>query len=401
MTNKRKIVLGAIALVVITVLLTVSVLSFFDIPLPGGKVLVSREEYKSYKDFRKLLTVRNIIDGNFIGTYDQSKLLDSAIKGYVSALGDPYTVYMDQKEFADFETQTRGSYSGIGVVVSADSEGYIVVVSTIEDTPGEKAGIRSGDRIIAVDNKEVSAKNLDEAVNMIKGKEGTVVTLKILRKGEEKPLVLNIKRERIYLKTVKGKKLDNDIGYIRITMFDENTSKDFKKTLEDLSKENIKALIIDLRDNPGGLMDESVAIADMLLPKGVIVYTQDKQGKKEYRYSDDNKIDIPFAILVNGGSASASEILSGAVKDMKAGVVVGTKTFGKGLVQSVIPFNDGSGLKITVSKYFTPNGNDINGKGIEPDVVVELPKGLSYFDLTPDKDVQLKKAMEILREKIK
>ncbi len=237
---------------------------------------------------------------------------------------------------------------------------------------------------------------------MIKGNPGTKVKLTILRSGKDRPFELELKREEIRLKTVKSKVLEDHIGYIRITMFDEQTSNDFIEQLKSLEKQNIKGLIIDLRNNPGGLLDECVKVADELLGKQVIVYTQDRAGHKEYEKSDAKKVTYPYVLLVNEGSASASEILAGAVKDTKSGTLIGTTTFGKGLVQQVRPLKDGTGFKLTTSQYFTPNGTYIHGKGIEPNIVVKMPENLQeQINLTEKDDIQLQKGIEVIREKLK
>jgi carboxyl-terminal processing protease len=397
--TRRKIYTGAVILVIITSLITFILTNSLSLILPGGRVIVSRNEYSLMKQYQKLFEVRGILKNAYVDKIDTSKLVDGSIKGMASSLNDPYTVYFDKKDYSDFMTQTRGSYAGVGIIVSADKKGHIVVVSPIKNTPGEKAGIKTGDIIISVDDKKVSGNNLDEAVALMKGPEGTNVTLTILR--DDKTINKTLTRETIVLQTVDSKMLANNIGYIKITMFDEHTSADFKVALNKLKSEGMKGLIIDLRDNPGGLMDECVNIANELLPKGLIVSTKGRIESKQYS-SKGPGLGKPLVLLVNGGSASASEILSGAVKDRKAGVLVGTKTFGKGLVQSIYDFNDGTALKYTIARYYTPNGVNIQGKGIEPNYIVELPKNYVLTD-KPDlkEDTQLIKAYDIINSQIK
>ncbi|WDU83544.1 S41 family peptidase [Caloramator sp. Dgby_cultured_2] len=325
-------------------------------------------------------------------TIDENKLIEGAINGMVDSIGDPYTVYLDKQQFEDLLTQTRGSYGGVGIVVG-EKEGKLTVIAPIEDSPAEKAGIKAGDIILKVDGKEISAKELEKAVSMMRGKEGTKVILTIFREGKGVK-DYELTRSIIVLKTVKSQVLKGDIGYIRITSFDENTADEFEKAFEKLQKQNIKGLVLDLRDNPGGLLDTSVAIADMILPQGTIVYTIDTNGKKDVWKSDPQNINMPLVVLVNEGSASASEILSGAIRDFKAGTLIGTKTFGKGLVQNIIDLKDGTGLKVTIARYYTPSGECIQGKGIMPDIVYDLPKELKDKQLPIDEDPQIKRQLK-------
>ncbi|ADD03018.1 S41 family peptidase [Thermoanaerobacter sp. CM-CNRG TB177] len=398
MTKKRFYILLA-ALLIVTNVITFVLANAVSVVLPNGKVIVSREEYRLIREYNKLFDVEKILKNRYVDKVDFSALLEGAIKGMANSLEDPYTVYMNKKEFSEFMTQTTGTYGGIGIVVAVDKDGHIVVVSPIKNTPGEKAGIKSGDIIIEVNNKKVSGKNLDEAVALMRGPEGTKVTLTIMREG--KTFTKTITREIIKLETVYDEMLPNKIGYIKITMFDQNTAKDFKAALDRLKSQGMRGLILDLRDNPGGLLEETIDISNLILPKGVVVTTKGRVDSKEY-YSKGPGLGLPLAVLVNKGSASASEILAGAIKDRKVGVLVGTTTFGKGLVQTIVDFGDGTGLKYTIARYYTPNGTNIQGKGIEPNYVVELPENYTLQD-TPDLkgDIQLIKAFEIVKSEIK
>lgn len=387
----------AIIAVLITNLVTASVLIFTPIPVLGGKKLVSKREYDFVKQFGKMIPVKNIVEDNYIEKIDQDKMVEGAIKGMVDSVGDPYTVFMNKKEYEDLMTQTSGSYAGVGIYVG-DKDGKIVVIAPIEDSPAEKAGIKSGDIIYKVNDVEVSTKEMDKAVSMMKGKEGTDVKLTILREGTE-PKDYNVKRAKIVLKTVKGEMLKDNIGYIRITTFDEHTSEEFKTALSNLKAKGMKGLVLDLRDNPGGLLDQCVKVADELLGEGTVVYTVDNKGNKEIQKSDAKKLEVPLTVLVNGGTASASEIVSGAVRDFKAGTLIGTKTFGKGIVQQIIKLGDGTGVKVTMARYYTPAGESIQGKGITPGIVLELPKTNKNEELTPEKDIQLQKAIEVIKSK--
>ncbi|CCJ33985.1 S41 family peptidase [Caloramator australicus] len=398
--NKNIKLKNAIIAIILTNLITVSLVVLLPIPFFGGKRLISKDLYDFTKRYDKLLKVENLIKNNYVDkkTIDENKLIEGAINGMVDSVGDPYTVYLDKQQFEDLLTQTRGSYGGVGIVVG-EKEGKLTVIAPIEDSPAEKAGIKAGDIILKVDGKEISAKELEKAVSMMRGKEGTKVILTIFREGKGVK-DYELTRSIIVLKTVKSQVLKGDIGYIRITSFDENTADEFEKAFEKLQKQNIKGLVLDLRDNPGGLLDTSVAIADMILPQGTIVYTIDTNGKKDVWKSDPQNINMPLVVLVNEGSASASEILSGAIRDFKAGTLIGTKTFGKGLVQNIIDLKDGTGLKVTIARYYTPSGECIQGKGIMPDIVYDLPKELKDKQLPIDEDPQIKKAIEVLMTKI-
>ena len=355
-------------------------------------------------DYSKVSYVENIIRENYLRDVEEEALLDGQLRGLVQSLEDPYSQYLTVDEFQSLAEQTSGMYGGIGVIVTPGEDNYITVVSPIEDTPGDRAGLKTGDKILAVDGVEYTAENMDAAVKVMKGEPNTNVIITIMRRnndGSTETKDIEITREIIRLVTVKSHILDDKIGYIKITSFDEITYDDFKADLSELLRRDVKGLIIDLRNNPGGLLDVCADIADELLGEGVIVYTETKDGEREYLRSDKSQTKLPLVVLINGGSASASEILSGAVRDHNRGELIGTTTFGKGVVQRIRQFDDGSGIKLTISEYFTPNGDNIHGIGIEPDIVVELPEdiegiGVEYID----DDTQLLKAMEIINSKI-
>ncbi len=398
--SRGRYFLRGIVLVIITVFVIVGVINFIRIPLPGGLGILPAKDYQNFEDMKKLMRIKELVERGYYKEVDKEDLEEEAIRGMLKALDDPYTVYMNKEEYASFMVHTTGTYGGIGIVVSEGEDGLITIVAPIEDTPGERAGLAAGDKIIKVDNKEVSGDQLDQAVIMMKGAEGTKVTLTILREGVEKPFDVTITREEIRLKTVKSQVVEGNIGYMRISAFDERTYADFNKALRSLSQSGIKGLVIDLRNNPGGLLDQVVKVADALMDKGLIVYTEDRQGKREEEMSDAKNLGLPLVILVNGGSASASEILSGAVQDSGTGVLVGTKTFGKALVQTVRELEDGSAVKYTIAQYYTPSGKSIQGKGIQPDYVVEMPKDGVMGDIEGGKDPQLLKAIEIIKSQI-
>ena len=302
----------------------------------------------------KINEIFNILDKYYVDNYNKQEAQDFMYYSLLNSLGDPYTSYLDKKTFLDFMQQTEGTYVGIGAVISIDKDNNLIIVSPYENSPAAKAGILPGDKILEVDNIKASKTNYEEIINKLKGAENTIAKIKILRESDNnnnKILDINITRGKIDIPTVSHKIFNNNIGYIRITNFDRNTYEQFLSSYKIISKNNnLKGLIIDLRNNPGGLLDTVIKIADELIPKGCIVYTEDKFNNKKYWNADDKYIKLPLVILVNKNSASASEVLAGAVKDLKRGILVGTKTFGKGLVQNLFPLRDGSAIKVTIAK---------------------------------------------------
>ena len=360
MLSKKRAFLYGVLLVMITALVTFNV----DIVL-GDKVVISKETYDTYKKYNKLLVLEELVKDDFYQKVDDTKIVDGAIKGMFYGLDDPYSQYYTQEEFKKLKEQTSGSFVGIGVYINPISDDeYITIKSPVKGSPAEKAGILSGDKILKVDGKVVTSENSDEAISMIKGKEGTTVELTIKR--NDKVFDVNVKREKIVTDTVEYKTLEDSIGYIKISSFAENTYDEFKLALDGLK--DIKGLIIDVRDNPGGLLNVCKDIVDDLIGEGTIVYTKNNKGETEYLKSDKDKIDVPIVVLTNESSASASEILTGAIIDNNAGISVGTTTFGKGLVQTVRELKDGTGYKLTTAQYYTPSGNYINEKGIKPTI---------------------------------
>lgn len=406
--SKKKVISLMVVLLLVSNIITFGLTNLMSVTL-NNKVYIPKAEYNQlksvYNEFSKVIAVENYVKENYLRDVDESKLIDGQLKGLLQSLEDPYSAYMTKDEFASLLQQTSGTFGGIGVVVTPGEDNLITVVSPIEDTPGERAGIKSGDKIIKVDGIEFLAENMDKAVKVMKGEPKTKVVLTIMRKdkdGKNEVLDIEIIREMIRLVTVKSNIIDDNIGYIKLTSFDDLTYKDFKTELDKLGKMNIKGLIIDLRNNPGGLLDRCAQIADELLGAGDIVYTETKTGKREYIKSDKAMVDYPLVLLVNGGSASASEILAGAIKDHNRGKLVGTTTFGKGVVQRIKDLDDGSGLKLTISEYFTPSGVNIHGIGIEPDIVVELDEGVEEIGVGNLKgDNQLRRAIEEIKSNIK
>lgn len=404
--SKWKKVTGIVVLLVATNLITFGLSNYISFTLPDGKVLVSRKTYENIIDFEKLFTIKDKLDKYYLGEIDTNKLIDGAAAGMTEAVGDPYTTYMNAEEFKDFYSQTEGNYVGLGIQVGV-KEDKIVVVAIFENSPAEKAGILSGDIIESVNGAKVEGKDLEKAVATMKGKKGEGVELTLSRENKGAFDVKAV-RDEIEMVTVKKEMIDSQVGYIQVTMFDENTSSNFEKAIKELKSQGMKSLIVDLRENPGGLLDQTVNMCSQFIPKNKnIVYTEDKYGnRKDYNSIGGIAEGLPLTILIDEGSASASEIFTGAIKDYKLGTLVGTKTFGKGVVQTTFyrdrdGFSDGTALKVTISKYYTPNGQNIHGIGIEPDILVEYPEELKGKNYDRTVDPQFQKALEVAKEKIK
>ena len=339
---------------------------------------------------KTLKSFRSMIDRNYIGEIDESKMLDETIKGYINGLDDEYSEYFTKEEWNEFEASALGNYVGIGIYMSQDKSGNIVVVSPIKETPAEEAGIQTEDIIVEVNGESVVGETTDVVASKIKGEPGTKVKLKLLRDSEY--IDLEIERKEIKVYHVESKMLENNIGYIELITFDEGCAEEIKNAYLDLKNQGAKKIILDLRYNTGGLVDESLEIADMIIPKDkTLLITVDSKNNKEISKSkQDVLIDCDIVVLVNEYSASASEILTGALKDNGEATIVGTKTYGKGVIQNVYMLQDGSALKLTVNEYFTPNETKINKIGIDPDYEVEL-------NSETEEDEQLNKAIELLK----
>ncbi|HAT4071877.1 S41 family peptidase [Clostridium perfringens] len=365
----------------------------------------SLEKVNDTENFKKVLEIREMLYRWYDGEIDDSKLAEGAIKGMVSSLGDQYTYYMNGKEFSDFKEKSQGNYMGIGIQVAA-KDGKIVVISPIQGGPAEKAGIKTGDVILKVNGEQVSGNELDKAVSMMKGTTKENIKLTLYREGKGE-FDVDVMRDVIKTVNVKSEMIDGDIGYIEVLAFDEGTAKDFETQLKALEDKGMKGLILDLRGNPGGFMKECVDLVSNFVPKDkVIVSTIDKYGNKEESVSKGGIAQgMPLVVLIDGGTASASEIVAGAIRDYDLGTLVGTTSFGKGIVQVVLDKigkeKDGTALKVTISKYYTPNGENIHKKGIGPDVTVEYPKELKEKTYSRSTDPQFEKALEIIQEKIK
>ena len=349
----------------------------------------------------KLSQIQALIETYYLDEIDTGQVEEYLYKGAVAGLGDIYGAYYTQQEYQSLMDTTTGSYYGIGVQISQNmSTGIITISQIFEGSPAEEAGLLPGDILYKIGDAEVTGEDLNKVVTLIKGEEFTKITVTVAREGESGYLDFEVERRTVEVPTVESEMLENQIGYIAISSFDDVTTEQFMEALDGLEGQGMEALIVDLRNNGGGLVSSVCAILDRLLPEGLIVYTEDKYGNREEEYSDaENYFDKPMAVLVNGNSASASEIFAGAVKDYGVATLVGTTTFGKGIVQKIYPLTDGTAVKLTVSKYYTPNGNNIHEIGIEPDVAVELDEELAYEVTIPkEEDNQLQAAVRVLED---
>lgn len=362
----------------------------------------NKVEYENVKKFER---VRSLLKEYYYKDVNENEMLEGAISGMTEALKDPYTVYFTKDQMKQFTEKSQGSYVGIGVVVTMGEDGILTVVEPFQDSPAHEVGIVKDDKIVKVDDNDVTTiRDEDMIISMIKGKENTKVKITVYRPSEGKYLDFVVTRKKIKVVNINSEIIEGNIGYVKITMFDSEISKDFQEHLDNMLKKNIKGLIIDLRDNPGGDYDQVCEMADRLLPEGLIVYTEDKKGNRQEKKSDSTELNIPIAVLVNENSASASEVLSGALKDHNKATLIGTKTFGKGLVQAVVALDDGSGLKVTIARYFTPSGVCIQDVGIEPHIKVELPekyRNVAVSQIPREDDNQLQKAIEVIKDAIK
>lgn len=356
----------------------------------GGSQAVSNETED------KLKSLQGLIDHYYLGEIDEKELQSGICEGYISGLDDPYSVYYDEKATKSLLESTAGEYEGIGAVMSQNKETGVITISQVyEDSPSEKAGLKAEDILYKVAGKDVSGRDLSDVVNDIRGERGTEVEITVLRGKNSEEITVTAVRETIEYPTVESRMLENSLGYVRILEFDEITYEQYMEAFTELENQGMKGLIVDLRSNPGGRLDTVCDILDEILPEGLIVYMEDKNGKRQEHTSDEeHKLEIPMTVLVNGYSASASEIFAGAVQDYGLGKIVGTKTYGKGVVQQIFDLQDGTCVKLTISEYFTPNGRSINEKGIVPDETVEYEPD----EKDKEADNQLDRAAEILME---
>lgn len=381
--------------------------------LSGINYKVSAVSVKAYENMRIFTDVLATVQENYAEEVDPKTLIYGAIKGMLQNL-DPHSSFMPPEDYKEMQVETKGSFGGIGIEIGI-RDNILTVVSPIEDTPAFKAGIKAGDKIVKINEKSTKDLSLTEAVKLMRGPKGTKVTIHIMREGFKEPKPFEIIREIIEVKSVKFKTLEDGIGYIRITQFQERTGSDLENALDKIGsrKENFKGLILDLRNNPGGLLNQAVEVSDKFLTSGMIVYTKGRVAGQEMKFEargDGTQPNYPMIVIVNSGSASASEIVAGALQDHKRAVVLGIQTFGKGSVQTIIPLSDGSALRLTTSKYYTPSGRSIQAKGIEPDIVVEdakdgiaknhfrekdLERHLEVEGAAPEKDAEKEKKIKV------
>lgn len=403
---KKGVLIGAVTAVIIVCLVVLFVLlgvrskyvvSFINKNSSDSqKVLDAGTEAK----IKELLAQ---IDYYYYEDVDTEELADGLYKGLFEGIGDPYSVYYTKEEYDSMMASTSGTYYGVGAVLNQDTKTMQVsVLHVYEGSPAEKAGLRDGDIIVKVEDITAAEMELSELVTHIRGDKGTKVHMQVLREGKEDYLEFDIERDKVEVPTVTSEMLGNDIGYIAITEFAEPTEVQFMETVESLQKQGMKGMIVDLRDNPGGYLTAVTEILDDILPEGITVYTEDKYGNRQnYTSDEEHQMQYPMAVLVNENSASASEIFAGAIKDYEYGTLIGTKTFGKGIVQSVRQLSDGSAIKLTTAKYYTPKGNYIHEVGIEPDIELELEyTGDLDAEYDKSKDNQIEKALEVLEKEV-
>jgi carboxyl-terminal processing protease len=327
------------------------------------------------EDLRTFTDVFARIKKDYVFEVEDKELLENAIRGMLTGL-DPHSTFLNEEEFRELQIGTTGEFGGLGIEVGME-DGFVKVIAPIDDTPAQRAGVEAGDLIIRLDDKPVKGLTLNDAVKIMRGKKGTDITLTIVREGSDKPLKITITRDIIRVKSVKKRILEPGFGYVRVTNFQSKTTRNLIDAIDDLEKENgakLKGLILDLRNNPGGVLTGAVGVSDAFLDEGLIVYTEGRVDDSELRYSatDGDVLDgAPLVVLINGGSASASEIVAGAMQDHKRAIIMGTKSFGKGSVQTILPLKENVALKLTTARYFTPSGNSIQAEGIEPDIVLE------------------------------
>lgn len=398
MRKEKKIyrtIMLIIVVALVTFILTTCVMSNNKYKKDGSYTNIS----ENLKLNTKLNTIKKIINEDFLGEVDETKLTEAAIKGYVEGLDDEYTEYFTKEEMEEFKTETEGNYVGIGIYMLKNTkDNNIIVLSAIKGSPAEEAGLKTGDIIKKVNDKEYTAEEFEKIASDIKGKAGSKVKLEIQR-GEE-TLTFEIERKKIELYPIESEVLENDIGYINISSFCEDCSSKFKENYDKLKRKNIKSLVIDLRNNGGGIVDEALEILDSILDKdSIMLITADKKGEEKIEKAKKKPtIEVPIVVLVNENTASSSEIFAAALKENNKAKIIGTKTYGKGVIQESITLSDGSGIKITTEEYYTPNRNKINKIGITPDIEVDLEeKTKNITEISRDQDTQLKKAIETLK----
>ncbi len=359
-------------------LLLVGLLAGLSISIANG-VFAEREAVPAsglpVEELRTFSDVFGRIKNDYVEDVEDKDLLENAIRGMLSGL-DPHSAYLDQEQFKELQVGTTGEFGGLGIEVGME-DGFVKVIAPIDDTPAQRAGIQAGDLIIRLDDTPVKGLTLNEAVKIMRGKPGTILKLTVVREGIEQPLKIDIKRDVIKVKSVKQRMLDDGFGYVRISQFQSKTADNMADAIEKLKKEaggTLKGMVLDLRNNPGGVLNGAVAVSDAFLKKGLIVYTEGRVNDSKLRFNatpDDILNRAPLVVLVNQGSASASEIVSGALQDHKRAIIVGSRTFGKGSVQTILPLSNGTAVKLTTARYYTPSGRSIQAEGIVPDIVLD------------------------------
>ncbi|MBR5712316.1 MAG: S41 family peptidase [Lachnospiraceae bacterium] len=368
-----------------------------DVTLPPAKSL----EETNYQ--LKVERLASVLDYYYYQDIDYNDIADGIYHGMVNGVGDPYTTYYNAKEFAAFQESSDGKYAGFGSRVTIGDNGYPLLTQVFENGPAYKAGIRTGDYVVEVDGESTYGVDTDILVTKMRGEVGSTVEVVVYREGEPDYITFTVIRDIVEIPTVSYEMLENNIGYISVLEFDEVTAQQFTEAVNDLTKQKMKALVVDLRGNPGGLLSTVKSMLSRIVEKGkMLVYMEDKNGRREEHTSDSTKtVDVPIAVLMNGYSASASEVFAGCLQDYGKAILVGTQSFGKGIVQTLYPLGDGTGIKLTVSAYYTPNGRNIHKTGLTPDILVELDDELKKLSTIPhDKDNQLKAAVDALMEKI-
>lgn len=386
---------GALAMLLLSIVVVVGANGVRKIVTPKPEVSSGVVDSATKE---KLTRIRGLIDQKFLHKVDEESLTNGIFAGYVAGLNDPYSVYFNKEEAQALLESTTGEYSGIGAVLSQDKEtGIITIVNVFADAPAKEAGMKAEDIVKAVEGKEVTGMDLEKVVSEIKGEEGSVVKITVIRGSENKEVELSITRRKVEVQTVTYEMKEDKIGYIQVSQFDSVTFEQFDKALKDLEEQGMQGLVIDLRNNPGGSLATVCDMLKQMLPEGLIVYTEDRDGNKEEFKSDGkNEFKKPLTVLVNGYSASASEIFAGAIQDYGTGKIVGTTTFGKGVVQQLFDLQDGTVVKLTISEYFTPKGRNIDGKGIVPDVEVKFEPN----EADEKADNQLDKAIEVIKSEL-
>ena len=393
MKDKKSFIKGALC-GALAVLLIVGLVSC---GLRAGSFVAGTGRHSADTD-KKMSVLKGLIDKNYLGEVDEEELEEGIYKGFISGLSDPYSVYYDEEETRMLVETTEGEYDGIGAVLSQDVKtGIVTLVQIYEGSPAMEAGLQDDDILYKVGDLEVTGKDLTEVVSHIKGEKGTEVQLTVYRGDDRKEVTVTAVRNTIQAQTIKYEMLEDQIGYVAVSEFDLVTYEQYEQALEDLKNQGMKGLVVDLRNNPGGNLSTVCEMLDLMLPDGLIVYTEDKDGNRQETKSDaGRRFELPLTVLMNGNSASASEIYAGAIQDYGIGTIVGTQSYGKGVVQQIFDLKDGTCVKLTIAEYFTPKGRNINGKGITPDVEIEYEKN----EEDPEADNQLDQALEVLKEKI-